>query len=248
MRILGVIDLLGGKAVHAQGGCRSAYRPVQAAAGTTVDGDALTLARVYVDRCGLDDLYVADLDAIAGGAEQDEPVRRIVSSGVRTWLDAGVSTVAQAQRALARGASRVVVGLETLPSFTSLRDIVDAVGPEAVAFSLDLRDGRPITTNGTLTGTVPVSIARQAVAAGVNALIVLDVARVGSGRGPDWPVVESVRHAVPGVMLLAGGGVRDPEDLRRLADIGCDGALMATALHGAHAGRFLGAGRAALDH
>jgi len=248
VRIIGVIDLLGGHAVHARGGCRRAYRPIETAAGAPINGDPAALARVYTERLRLGDVYVADLDAIAGGAEQDEPVRRIVSSGARTWLDAGVSTVAQAQRALARGASRVVVGLETLPSFTSLRDIVDAVGPEAVAFSLDLRDGRPMTTNATLTEAEPELIARQAVAAGVNALIVLDVARVGSGRGPEWPVVESVRHAVPGVMLLAGGGVRDPEDLRRLADIGCDGALMATALHGAHAGRFLGAGRAALDH
>jgi phosphoribosylformimino-5-aminoimidazole carboxamide ribotide isomerase len=32
-------------------------------------------------------------------------------------------------------------------------------------------------------------------------------------------------------MLLAGGGVRGYEDLARLADAGCDGALVATALH-----------------
>ena len=40
-----------------------------------------------------------------------------------------------------------------------------------------------------------------------------------------------VRRAVPDVALLAGGGVRGPEDLQRLADAGCDGALVATALH-----------------
>jgi phosphoribosylformimino-5-aminoimidazole carboxamide ribotide isomerase len=33
------------------------------------------------------------------------------------------------------------------------------------------------------------------------------------------------------VTLLAGGGVRDVEDLRALAARGCDGALVATALH-----------------
>jgi len=31
--------------------------------------------------------------------------------------------------------------------------------------------------------------------------------------------------------LLAGGGVRDPGDLRELAQLGCTGALVATALH-----------------
>jgi phosphoribosylformimino-5-aminoimidazole carboxamide ribotide isomerase len=44
--------------------------------------------------------------------------------------------------------------------------------------------------------------------------------------------------AAPHVALFAGGGVRGPDDLARLADAGCDGALVATALHdgllGAH--------------
>jgi phosphoribosylformimino-5-aminoimidazole carboxamide ribotide isomerase len=33
------------------------------------------------------------------------------------------------------------------------------------------------------------------------------------------------------VTLVAGGGVRGADDLARLADAGCDGALVATALH-----------------
>jgi uncharacterized protein related to proFAR isomerase len=35
---------------------------------------------------------------------------------------------------------------------------------------------------------------------------------------------------VPGLTLLAGGGVRGTEDLEKLAGAGCDGALVATAL------------------
>jgi uncharacterized protein related to proFAR isomerase len=33
------------------------------------------------------------------------------------------------------------------------------------------------------------------------------------------------------VIVLAGGGVRGPDDLSALAAAGCDGALIATALH-----------------
>jgi uncharacterized protein related to proFAR isomerase len=39
-----------------------------------------------------------------------------------------------------------------------------------------------------------------------------------------------LRAAVPGVTLMAGGGVRDATDLDHLARAGCDGALVATAL------------------
>jgi len=60
---------------------------------------------------------------------------------------------------------------------------------------------------------------------------VIDLARVGTGAGLDFGLIARVRDAVPGLTLLAGGGVRGLEDCARLADTGCDGALVATALH-----------------
>src|SRR2546427_65318 len=66
---------------------------------------------------------------------------------------------------------------------------------------------------------------------GVAAMLVLDVARVGSGLGVDLDLVAALRRAHPGSELLAGGGIGSVRDLERLADSGCDGALIATALH-----------------
>jgi uncharacterized protein related to proFAR isomerase len=40
-----------------------------------------------------------------------------------------------------------------------------------------------------------------------------------------------VRRRLPRLRLLAGGGIAGAEDLARLAAAGCDGALVATALH-----------------
>jgi phosphoribosylformimino-5-aminoimidazole carboxamide ribotide isomerase len=232
LKIIGVIDLLGGRAVHAKGGCRHGYRPVDVAGGMPIDGDLIALARLYTGPLGIDELYLADLDAIAGGAEQDAVVRTIAGMAARLWLDAGVSTVAQARRALARGATHVVVGLETLTSFGALREISEAITPERVAFSLDLRDGRPITQEQSLRD-LPIDVmAARAKDAGAGSVIVLDVARVGSRRGIDLSVLDTVRRAIPEMTLLVGGGVRGADDLRDLAAVGCDGVLVATALHG----------------
>jgi phosphoribosylformimino-5-aminoimidazole carboxamide ribotide isomerase len=67
---------------------------------------------------------------------------------------------------------------------------------------------------------------------------VIDLARVGTGDGIDIRQVARIRDAAPHATLLAGGGVRGVDDLARLADVGCDGVLVATALHdgriGAH--------------
>jgi phosphoribosylformimino-5-aminoimidazole carboxamide ribotide isomerase len=198
-----------------------------------VQGDPVVLARAYA-QLGVRQLYVADLDAIEGGSEQDKAVGAIAGTGSSIWLDAGISTVAQARRGLARHASRIVVGLETLTSFAALRDIAESIGPVQTIFSLDLRDGRPIASAPSVRDLSIDALAGEAVEAGAHTVIVLDLGRVGSSRGLDVVTLGAVRRAAaPDVMLLAGGGIRGVEDLRLAASAGCDGVLVATALHAA---------------
>ena len=244
MRIIGVIDLLGNRAVHARAGDRARYQPVVSVAGSSIDpGDAVALAGVYINRLGLDALYAADLDAILGttiadhgDAGEKNPqspharlVRRLAGLGVPLWLDAGISTIDRAQRGIELGAAHLIVGLETLSSYAALDAICAGIGGPRVALSLDLKQGEPVRSPDG--NRRPETIAARAAAAGAAAVIVLDLARVGTGSGPDLATIARIRQAVPDTTLLAGGGVRGYDDLRRLAESGCDGALVATALH-----------------
>ena len=158
MRIIGVIDVRHGLAVHARGGVRAAYGPVDAVAGVTIAGDAVALARAYVERLGVRELYVADLDAIADGpsAMSAGVLRDIVAIGVPVMVDAGVTTTRDAEIVSNAGAARVIVGLETLTDFEALRGICTAVGGERVLFSIDLRDGALLASPAVLAvaGTV----------------------------------------------------------------------------------------------
>jgi len=230
LRVIPVLDLRGGQAVLARGGRREAYAPVRS---QLVDGgaasDPLVLARAYRDVLGCDEWYVADLDALAGGAVQRALVRALAGLRGRLLVDAAVSSPERARELIADGATRVVVGLESLPSLDALGRIARAVGLERTAFSLDLRDGAPLA-EARLSGT-PLELARAAVTAGAGAIIVLDLARVSSGRGVDSGLLEALRRAHPHVDLLAGGGIGTVRDLERLADAGLDGVLVATALH-----------------
>jgi phosphoribosylformimino-5-aminoimidazole carboxamide ribotide isomerase len=233
MRVIGVVDLAHGRAVHASGGHRERYVPVSAVAGSSITaGDALALARAFIEDLGLSELYVADLDAIAGGPSQDAVIAALTTRGAPVWLDAGVTSVQGARHAVELGADQVVVGLETLQSFDALAAICAAVGGDRVAFSLDLRSGQPLTRAGfdNPGEATPNVLAARAAEAGVSSVIVIDLARVGAAAGLDLEMIAAVREAVPQLTLLAGGGVRGAQDLAALADIGCDGALVATAL------------------
>jgi uncharacterized protein related to proFAR isomerase len=65
----------------------------------------------------------------------------------------------------------------------------------------------------------------------VSCVLVLDLARVGTGCGTDLGLLEDLRKRFPSVRLLAGGGVLARRDLDRMRDVGCDGALVASAIH-----------------
>jgi phosphoribosylformimino-5-aminoimidazole carboxamide ribotide isomerase len=226
MRVIGVIDLLGGRAVHARGGQREAYAPVVSVAGVAVDGDALAVARRYLE-LGVPELYVADLDAIGGAPRQDDLIRSLLALGAPVWLDAGGATASAARDGLLVESSRLVVGLETLDSWESIAAVARVAGTARTVFSLDLRDGVPLR----MAADDPVALAELGVRAGAGTVIVLDLARVGSGRGVDFDLLARVREALPDVELVAAGGVRDETDLEFLATAGCTAALVATALH-----------------
>jgi HisA/HisF family protein len=233
MRVIGVLDLLAGRAVHARAGRRDSYEPVLATGETRppyAPGDAVAVARWYMREVGLTELYAADLDAIARRPPQDPLVASLAALGAPLWLDAGIASVGAARHALELAAAVVVVGLETMPSYDVLAEICVQAGGDRVAFSLDLRGGEPVVAAGVPSEPAHV-VAARAASAGAGALIVIDLARVGTGTGLDLALIARVRAAVPGLMLLAGGGIRGIEDIARLADAGCDGALVATALH-----------------
>ena len=223
--------------MHGTGGDRARYVPV-ASAITPTQGDALALAQAYADVLRTSEMYVADLDAIGGGAVQYVMHQRL-SRISRCWIDAGVRTEGDACALIDAGAERVVVGLETLPRFEILQAIVRRLGADRVVFSLDLRSGRPLARAEALRAMAPRELARRAVDAGTEAVIVLDLSRVGSSGGADHVMMREMRAALPGVDLIAGGGVRHREDLDRLATAGADGALVATAVHRGVIGGYL---------
>jgi phosphoribosylformimino-5-aminoimidazole carboxamide ribotide isomerase len=232
MRVIGVLDLRRGQAVHAQGGRRDRYEPiVQVAAELIERGSARAVARAYVDRFGIDEIYVADLDAVEGLDPQAALVADVASMDVHLWVDAGVTSPLTAYQAANTGASHVIVGLETLPGWDALSAVVAALGSNRVAFSLDLRAGVPMLAPGSqVQAATPSDLVRRAVDAGASALIVLDVERVGAGTGVDVALVRELRSSCPDLEILAGGGVGSVQDLERLSDAGCDGALVASAL------------------
>jgi phosphoribosylformimino-5-aminoimidazole carboxamide ribotide isomerase len=229
VRVIPVIDLKGGVAVHAVRGERERYRPL--GSGIADGSDPVRLTRAVRERFGLDEAYVADLDAIAGGA-RDEDLIAGLAREARVMVDAGAATAPAVARLLELGVARVVIGTESLPGVEAFRRLRTELPEAPLVVSLDMRRGRVLSPEAALAGLDPADALARLADAGAHEAIVLDLARVGSGEGPDLTFLGELHVRFPDVQLLAGGGVRHAGDLRALAAAGAAGALVATALHG----------------
>jgi phosphoribosylformimino-5-aminoimidazole carboxamide ribotide isomerase len=228
MRVLPVMDLLGGQVVRGVGGRRHEYRPI--VSRLTPSCQPLDVALAFQAQLGLTELYLADLDAIAGAPPALAIYAALRNLGLRLWVDAGVREVDQAFP-LAAGIEHLVVGLETVSGAATLAALCQSLG-ERVVFSLDLKNGQPLGETSSWQRPDAEGIAAEAVALGVRRLIVLDLARVGENAGTGTETLcRRLTSAHSGVELVAGGGIRDRADLARLRGCGVTIALVASALH-----------------
>ena len=226
MFVLPVLDVLRGRAVAALGGDRGHYVP----ASTVLEaGPApVDLARAFRDQLGFEGVYLADLDAIEGHSPPSVALYRDLDRlGLRVWVDAGVRSSSDLKVVLDAGVALAIVGLETVDGPAELARMVEAVGPDRLAFSLDLVDGRPIVPTFPRWGTEdPERLVDQAVEASIRRVIHLDLARVGTGRG----LSRSALLPRLGVDWIVGGGIAGPDDLDEVGRLGMAGALVGRAI------------------
>jgi HisA/HisF family protein len=212
MDVIPVIDLLGGAVVHARGGRRDEYRPIETPLSASAEPAAVLagLLRLHPFRR----LYVADLDAIAGRQAHAGVLATLARQGPEIWLDNG----ARDATALAAWPGTLLLGSESQTGAALLAALRDE---PRIALSLDFRGetflGPPeILFDSTLWP---------------RRVVVMTLARVGAAAGPDLARVAEVLARAEGRAVYAAGGVRDAADLQALAELGAAGALVATALH-----------------
>lgn len=231
VRIIPVIDVMDGQVVRAVGGRRELYQPLESR--ITASTDPAVVAAAMLRTVGVNELYVADLDGLRGHRPKLGWLAPLGESGVRVMVDSGVRQPADARAVFEAGAAAIVAATEKLGGFAELKQLHDTFGGERVILSLDLRNGKVIGTEAAWgIDPDPGVLMERAVAIGIQRAIVLELARVGTGIGPGTvELCRALRAKFPDLELIAGGGVRNGDDINRLAQSGANGVLVASAIH-----------------
>ncbi len=217
MDIIPVIDLKAGQVVHAHGGRRDEYRPIQTPLSPTSDpADVVAGLRTVF---AFNRLYIADLDAIEHTGDHAATLAALQATwpALELWVDNGMAHAAAAGF-LARHAGSLVIGSESQTSPALLQSLR---GHSSVVLSLDFR--------GDAFQGPPEILADTDL--WPQRIIVMTLARVGSTAGPDLARIGDISRRAGGRAIYAAGGVRNADDLAKAAASGAAGALVATSLH-----------------
>lgn len=189
---------------------------------------------------GFTHLHVVDLDgAFAGRAVNASAVEAIVAkvgSSMPVQLGGGLRQMADIERWLDAGVSRVILGTVAVRDPALVREAARRF-PGRVAVGIDARGGR-VAVEGWAQASelTALDLARRFADAGVSALIYTDIDRDGVLAGVNWEATIALAGAVP-IPVIASGGLASIADVRRLASPD------AAVLEGAITGRALYDGR-----
>jgi phosphoribosylformimino-5-aminoimidazole carboxamide ribotide isomerase len=220
--VIPAIDVLGDEAVRLE---RGRYDAV-----TLRRPDPVALASELAG-AGAELIHLVDLDGSRSGAVRPDLVAAVAEAAAPASLQAsgGIRSVDDAERLLAAGASRVVVGTAGFAEPGALDRFTEALG-ERLVVALDVRGDRIAVAGWTRSSGFSVAEAvARCLDAGVRRLLCTAIERDGTLGGPDLELLGRVR-ADSGLPVLAAGGIRSPADLDAVAAAGCEGAIVGRAL------------------
>ena len=215
MEIIPVIDLMGGRVVHAKGGLRDFYEPIKSVLTCATD-----LTSVVADLnifFPFNTVYIADLDAILGKELVLEQYQQLVADfpNISFWLDAGIREEKDLARLFDIEGIRPVLASETLHDVTLLP------GDGETILSLDFRQGQFLGDQNLW----------EDEKLWPHQVILMQLDYVGTRQGPDIRLFNKIMDKNKGVKVVMAGGVRGGKDLELLKEAGVAKVLVASALH-----------------
>ena len=223
MIILPAIDIKDGQCVRLYHGD---YAQV-----STYDADPVKVAQRW-QSAGASWLHVVDLDGAAVGRPVNiEVIRKMRDkTSLHIELGGGMRSLKHIGQMLDAGIDRVILGTVAITDRALLEEALARWG-ERIAVGLDARNGQVAISGWRETSQVQAtSLATELGEIGVQRFIYTDITRDGALKGPNLDALREIQQVIS-CSLIASGGVSSIDDLRSIAALGIEGAIVGKALY-----------------
>jgi len=223
MEVIPAVDIKGGKCVRLYQG--------DYLRETVFSEDPVDVAMGWRAQ-GARRLHVIDLDGAAGGEVHNIAVIEAIVKRVNlpVQLGGGIRDEATVSKLLAIGIDRVILGTVAVENPELLKSLCQKYD-EAIVVGIDARDGY-VATRGWVKGTKTkaLELGLKMADIGVRRIIYTDIKRDGTLTEPGF---EAIAEMVKGVNLpiIAAGGISKLSHLRKLKELGVEGAIVGKALY-----------------
>ncbi len=188
---------------------------------------------LHWEKMGAKRLHVVDLD----GAKNGKPcnlylIKEIVATlKIPVQLGGGIRSLETMELYLDSGVDRVIAGTAALENPDLLEKAVSKFGAQHIVAGVDAREGKVAIEGWQSTSTITV---REAInklrEKGVRIFIYTDISRDGMLTGPDLEGLQNLLK-LEDIEIIASGGISSKEDLKKLAEIGIEKAIVGKALY-----------------
>lgn len=222
MQLYPAIDMLDGNAVRLRQGRRN---------DVTIFGNPVDLAAKWREQ-GATYLHLVDLTAAFDGQTKHLPlIREVIRAfGGNVELGGGLRTMADIALRIEAGVTRCIIGTAAIEKPELVKEACRAF-PGQIAVGLDAKDGFVATRGWVETSALTAAeVALRMRDMGVSTLIYTDISRDGMMQGPNFAATQRLIDKTQ-MDIIGSGGVSSIDDLLKLQEIGCAGAILGRAMY-----------------
>ncbi len=223
--IIPAIDIIEGKCVRlAQGdfATRKIYSE-----------NPLEVARRF-EAANVKRLHVVDLDGAKNGVITNLKVLETIAKNTTLTCDfgGGIKTISDIETIFSAGAAMATVGSVAVKNPEMFDDWLQRYGGEKILLGADVRDEKLVINGWQTTTEIEIlPFLQNYQEQGGTQVFVTDVSRDGLLQGAATELYTKILRTIPGLKLIASGGVSKIEDVRELEKIGCAGAIVGKAIY-----------------
>ena len=225
MEIIPAIDIIGGKCVRLTKGDYEQKK--------VYNEDPVEVAKEFED-AGLQQLHLVDLDGAKAGEVKNWKVLEQIASRTRLIIDfsGGISTKKSVSICFDSGAAFAAIGSMAVKDEKTLTELLFEFGVQKFIIGADVKDEKLAIKGWTESTEMTVfELIENYKTKGVKQFFCTDINKDGLLQGTAIDLYKKILNLHPSIDLIASGGVTSVDDLFKLRETGCSGAIVGKALY-----------------